>query len=111
MDGLFETLHKERNGEIMGKHLGNAVLGIIGGYFGVLIAIGFYEIAWGGGFLGDWIFRKSFLWMSDYFIVVPIIGGIFGGSISDSWWGSAGAGFFFALAGYFIFVFMLGGGF
>jgi hypothetical protein len=95
----------------MGRHIANAFLGVIGGYLGVLIAGGFYEITWGGGFLGVWIFRKTFLWLSDYFIIVPIAGGLLGGAASDKSWGALGGGFFLAVVGFYLYIFMLGGRF
>ena len=92
----------------MGRHVGNAFLGLIGGYFGVLLAGGFYEMVWGNGLIGVWMFRKTFLWLSDYFILVPIVGGIFGGATSDNFWGAVVGGFFLALVGFFVAVLLLG---
>ena len=95
----------------MGRHIGNAFLGAIGGYLGILAAGGFYEITWGTGVLGVWLFRKSFFWLSDYFIIIPLLGGIMGGAATDKAWGAFGGGFFLTVLGFYLYVFMLGGGF
>ncbi|MGD8457177.1 MAG: hypothetical protein PVF83_12395 [Anaerolineales bacterium] len=95
----------------MGRHISNALLGLIGGFVGVIVAGGFYQTTWLGRPLDIQIIRKSFLWLSDYFIVVPLLGGLFGGASSDKWWGAFGGGFFLTLAGFYLYVFMLGGAF
>jgi hypothetical protein len=91
----------------MARFIISGFLGLIGGYFGLLVASGFYEIVWGVGVLGIWIFRKSFYWFSDYFIIVPIFGGILGGTASENWWGPFIGGFFLTIFGFYLFVFLL----
>jgi len=92
----------------MGRFIISAFLGLIGGYIGILLASGFYEVVWGGSILGIWIFRKSFFWFSDYFIIVPIFGGILGGTATENWWGPVLGGFFLSIFGFYFFVFLLG---
>jgi hypothetical protein len=95
----------------MGRHIINALLGLIGGFFGVLLCGVYYEYVWGGGYVGTWILRKSFYWLSDFFIIVPALGGIIGGAATDNWWGPVGGGFFVSVLGFYLFVFLLGVGF
>ena len=95
----------------MGRHISNVLLGLIGGYLGVLVDGGLYQTIWLGGTLDVYILPKSFFWLSDYFIIIPLLGGLLGGASSEKWWGAFGGGFFLSLVGFYFYIFMLGGAF
>jgi hypothetical protein len=95
----------------MGMLIGNAVIGIFGGYFGLGFSWGFYQYTWGGRGLGSWVFTEPLSLLSDTIIIAPILGGILGGAVTDKWWGAFGGGFFLSILGFYFFTFGLNAGF
>jgi hypothetical protein len=91
----------------LGDLVGSAFLGVIGGYLGTVLSLGFFESAWGVKNFGVWVLAEALDRLSSPLIVAAVFGGILVGAATQKWWGALGGGFFLTIVGFYYMTFFL----